>query len=142
MVYLFLAAHREHAIPRQSQMLSSNLLQQNFSSGSILLTGSRVSNEPIMNPGGQKGSKSSVNLMRIGKWTVGSEITSPNFALNPGSRVPDLIFSDKFQEMLNVYVRVSTFKLLPKYAKPQNYVTELAPLMSEPYFWNCLMQNH
>ena len=31
LVYLFLAAHREHAIPRQSQMLSSDPLQQNFS---------------------------------------------------------------------------------------------------------------
>ena len=30
-VYLFLAAHMEHAIPRQSQMLSPGLLQQNFS---------------------------------------------------------------------------------------------------------------
>ena len=74
LVYLFLAAHREHAIPRQSQMLSSDLLQQNFSSGSILLTVSRLSNEPIMNPGGQRGSKNLVNLMRIGQWTVGSQI--------------------------------------------------------------------
>ena len=31
LLYLFLAAHREHAIPRQSQMLSSDLLQKNFS---------------------------------------------------------------------------------------------------------------
>ena len=44
-------------------------------SGSILLTGSRVSNKPIMNPGGQRGSKNLVNLMRIGQWTVGSQIT-------------------------------------------------------------------
>ena len=75
LVYLFLVAHREHAIPRQSQMLSSDLLQQISVSGNILLTGSRVSNEPIMNPGGRRGSKSLVNLMRIWKWTVGSQIT-------------------------------------------------------------------
>ena len=31
LVYLFLAAHREHSIPRQIQMLSSELLQKNFS---------------------------------------------------------------------------------------------------------------
>ena len=28
-----------------------------------------------MNPGGQRGSKNMVNLMRIGQWTVGSQIT-------------------------------------------------------------------
>ena len=38
--------------------------------GSILLTGNRVSNEPIMNPSGQRGSKILVSLMRIGQWTV------------------------------------------------------------------------
>ena len=47
-------------------LISSDLLQQISVSGSILLTSSRVSNEPIMNPGGQRGSKSMVNLMRIG----------------------------------------------------------------------------
>ena len=36
LVYFFLAAHKEHAIPRQSQMLSSDLLQQNFSFGQHL----------------------------------------------------------------------------------------------------------
>ena len=51
-----------------------------------------------MNPTGQRGLKSLVNIMRIGQWTIGSQMTSPNFALNPGSRVPDLIFSDKLQE--------------------------------------------
>ena len=30
-VYLFLESHREHAIPRRSQLLLLDLLQQNFS---------------------------------------------------------------------------------------------------------------
>ena len=111
--------------------------------GSILLTGSRVSNEHIMNPARQKGLKSLVNLMRIGQWTVGSQITSPNFALNPGTRVP-ISFSQtnskKPTPMPNVYVRVSPFKLLPKYAQPRNSVTWIAPLMLELYLWKCLRQ--
>ena len=37
-VYLFLEAHREHAIPRQSQMLSSDLLQQISVSGNIQMS--------------------------------------------------------------------------------------------------------
>ena len=44
-------------------------------SSKFSVSGSRVSNEPIMNPDGQRGSKSLVNLMRIGQWTFGSQMT-------------------------------------------------------------------
>ena len=44
------------------------IIQWIVKTDSIILTGSRVSNEPIMNPGGQRGSKNLVNLIRIGQW--------------------------------------------------------------------------
>ena len=53
----------ENSEERESECYHHICSSKILVSGSILLTGSRVSNESIMNPGGQRGSKSLVNIM-------------------------------------------------------------------------------